>query len=182
MKEAKFIIVILLAVTGCTPMGTSGISIPCPSDTVGDIQRKDKYFAEGVLKTTMDTCHPFASARLAELQQQEDEQGQKFRASNNEAQRKKEFDLFCRTTKKNDYLKKFAKSATESNLKAPATAKFSPINVRKTDPKNDSCKYLIEYSVDAQNSFGALVRSNYTVILTYYRDKGLVVDAVYSQP
>lgn len=63
------------------------------------------------------------------------------------------------------------KYAVSNRLKAPSTAKFS------TDPvlglldarvwRSSDCIFTVQGEVDAQNSFGAMVRSSYRVSLTY---------------
>lgn len=59
-----------------------------------------------------------------------------------------------------------AESYVTDRLKAPSTAKFGGY-----DPKNvlivGPCKFFISGYVDAQNSFGAMIRNNYYVSLEY---------------
>ena len=57
----------------------------------------------------------------------------------------------------------FAQYLVENNLKAPSTAKFSPCRETKVILKEG--KYHIFGYVDSQNSFGAMLRSNWEVIL-----------------
>lgn len=58
-----------------------------------------------------------------------------------------------------------AQNVVEGRLKSPSTAKFcSYDSSRVTELGNN--KYRIVGYVDAQNSFGATVRSNFTVTLT----------------
>jgi len=55
------------------------------------------------------------------------------------------------------------------NLKAPSTADFSSRSNNQFTYLGE-CKYDVQGYVDAQNSFGAKIRSNYHVILQYQKD------------
>lgn len=66
-----------------------------------------------------------------------------------------------------------AQLAVESNLKAPSTARFSPSS-ETTVTEIDDDTYLISGWVEAQNSFGAIVRNGYTVKLTYSNGKSTI--------
>lgn len=50
-------------------------------------------------------------------------------------------------------------------LKAPATAKF--VAYDNISRFTGSCDFTVEGDVDAQNSFGATIRSHYIVTLSY---------------
>ena len=52
------------------------------------------------------------------------------------------------------------------NLKAPSTAEFSPLRGNKVEYYG-GCKFEVWGYVDAQNSFGAKIRSQYDVIVQY---------------
>jgi hypothetical protein len=57
-----------------------------------------------------------------------------------------------------------AKRAVEGELRAPATAKFAdvmetPVSRLKEPP----CAFVVQLQVDAQNGFGAMIRSRYEV-------------------
>jgi len=58
-----------------------------------------------------------------------------------------------------------AQNYVESVLKSPSTADFPTFDYQASDLGND--KYKVVSYVDAQNSFGAEVRSNYSVTLSY---------------
>lgn len=53
-----------------------------------------------------------------------------------------------------------AEEAVRVNLKSPASADFNGADRRVT---HDGCLYTVRGTVDAQNSFGALLRSSYRV-------------------
>lgn len=61
-----------------------------------------------------------------------------------------------------------AKEAVLDHLKAPATAEFpaySQVTIARVSA--DSCRYIVRSYVDAQNSFGAQVRSDWLVDIEY---------------
>ena len=65
-----------------------------------------------------------------------------------------------------------AEEAVRANLKSPASADFHGADRRVT---YDGCIYTVRGTVDAQNSFGALMRSNYRVkLLRMENDQWLV--------
>jgi hypothetical protein len=57
--------------------------------------------------------------------------------------------------------KSHAKDIVRENLKAPSTAKFSTVTILEQKRGH----YLLQVDVDAQNSFGAMIRNNFMVIL-----------------
>ena len=59
--------------------------------------------------------------------------------------------------------KVMTRTIIQEQLKAPATAKFG----REYVSMKDSVTYVIQNTVDAQNSFGAMIRSEYQVTLLY---------------
>ena len=66
-------------------------------------------------------------------------------------------------------LKMRAEDVVSANLKAPATAEFAPpgdcsYNCEYGEP---NCKFSVRAYVDSQNSFGALLRSNFTVSMEW---------------
>ena len=54
----------------------------------------------------------------------------------------------------------------KQKLKAPATAKF-PVYDKSMVVTNDNKRFKVESYVDAQNSFGASVRTKYVCIVTH---------------
>lgn len=58
-----------------------------------------------------------------------------------------------------------AEQAVREQLKSPSTAKFSTQS--KTTITSDGDTWTVEGWVEAQNSFGATVRNNYTVVITF---------------
>ncbi|EZP71707.1 hypothetical protein BV96_02446 [Sphingomonas paucimobilis] len=65
-----------------------------------------------------------------------------------------------------------AEEAVRANLKSPASADFAAADRRVT---HDGCVYTVRGTVDAQNGFGALLRSNYRVkLLRMENDEWLV--------
>ena len=59
-----------------------------------------------------------------------------------------------------------SQSYVKSVLKSPASADFPALDYTATNLGNDKWK-VVSY-VDSQNSFGASIRTNWTVILTYF--------------
>ncbi len=59
----------------------------------------------------------------------------------------------------------YGKEYVKRNLKAPSTAKFGPYR-NSTVQHYTGCKFIVKGYVDSQNSFGAMLRSNYSVTLT----------------
>lgn len=51
-----------------------------------------------------------------------------------------------------------------AKLKAPATAKFSDVEIASVDTSSVGETYTVTGSVDSQNGFGALIRSEFTCI------------------
>jgi hypothetical protein len=68
-----------------------------------------------------------------------------------------------------------AEEAVRANLKSPSTADFSEADRRVT---HDGCEYTVRGTVDAQNSFGALLRSSYRVKLLRMENNEWLVTAV----
>lgn len=58
-----------------------------------------------------------------------------------------------------------AEQVVKEKLKAPSTAKFSSWGETKITKIKDNT-YLVKGYVDAQNGFGAMIRSNYSVEIT----------------
>ncbi|OKO99037.1 DNA translocase FtsK [Xenorhabdus eapokensis] len=64
----------------------------------------------------------------------------------------------------------YAKKFISSHLKAPSTAKFaSYYDVKSTQP--EKCKFNFIGYVDAQNSFGAMIRTPFEAIVRYDQNK-----------
>jgi hypothetical protein len=61
--------------------------------------------------------------------------------------------------------------AVRSQLKAPATARF-PSVVEAVVRTEADCTFRVRSYVDAQNSFGALIRSNYETVIRHFPDDG----------
>ena len=59
-----------------------------------------------------------------------------------------------------------AKFYVKQELKAPATAIFGSYDERNVS-RMGNCEFIIHGHVDAQNSFGALIRNEYYVTLKY---------------
>ena len=68
-----------------------------------------------------------------------------------------------------------AEATVKAQLKSPKSAKFCSAN-EMTITYNEST-WTISGWVDAQNSFGATVRSNFTVKITYTSDNNYTVDS-----
>jgi len=67
-----------------------------------------------------------------------------------------------------------AKNAVRDQLKAPSTAKFSSVWASK----NNDGTWVVKGYVDAQNSFGATIRSSFKVMLKYNGSSGFIVTSV----
>jgi hypothetical protein len=63
-----------------------------------------------------------------------------------------------------------SQQAVEKKLKAPSTAKF-PFEYDNYVIYKNGDTYTVSSYVDAENSFGAKIRSNFTVELVYHSDK-----------
>jgi hypothetical protein len=63
-----------------------------------------------------------------------------------------------------------SQEVVRSVLKAPSIAKFGPFEESSVTPLGAS-KYRIVAYVDSQNSFGAMLRSHYTVDMQYTNGK-----------
>lgn len=63
-----------------------------------------------------------------------------------------------------DTVKYRSRALVQTQLKAPSTAKFCSEDIRKFD-FGGADAYEIQGCVDAQNSFGAMIRNNYTIVL-----------------
>ena len=68
-----------------------------------------------------------------------------------------------------------AEEAVRGSLKSPATADFSGADRRVA---HEGCAYTVRGTVDAQNSFGALLRSSYRVKLLRMENDEWLVTAV----
>lgn len=67
--------------------------------------------------------------------------------------------------------KSFAEDFVKDNLKSPGTAEF----VREFEHiKTDDTTIFISGAVDSQNSFGALVRSDYEIIIIHRKTLGKI--------
>ncbi len=70
-----------------------------------------------------------------------------------------------------------AESEVKERLKSPSTADFSPY--RETSITQDGNEWRVEGWVDAQNGFGAIIRSEYTVKFTMTGEDTYIVDYCY---
>jgi hypothetical protein len=68
-------------------------------------------------------------------------------------------------------LKELARESVSSKLKAPSTAKFSNETVK---PAKDGDGMLVEGNVEAQNSFGAPIQEDYTIVAKCLDGKPIV--------
>jgi hypothetical protein len=66
----------------------------------------------------------------------------------------------ARANKRNLAIFNVCESFTTDALKAPATAKFPEFNIRMLTEVDDGT-YTVKSYVDAQNSFGALIRTDF---------------------
>ncbi|MDO5553067.1 MAG: SHD1 domain-containing protein [Planctomycetia bacterium] len=73
-----------------------------------------------------------------------------------------------------------AKDAILDRLKAPATAVFPPKEDTVYEPRDPGEAFILYISVDAQNSYGALIRSRYAVSVHYKDGVASVIDSKYS--
>jgi hypothetical protein len=64
----------------------------------------------------------------------------------------------------------YAKDFVQRNLKAPTTAKFPPFREISHTYKGN-CTHRITGTVDAQNSFGAVIRNSFDVTVRYDRSQ-----------
>lgn len=79
-----------------------------------------------------------------------------------------------------DYRKEAYKESVrivEDLLKAPSTAKFQPFE-EITIHHNDDDTYTIHSYVDSQNSFSAMIRSNYSITLQYSENNWIIKDFI----
>jgi len=67
-----------------------------------------------------------------------------------------------------------AEDTVKQNLKAPSTATFS--SIRETQIKRSGNTWTVSGWVDAQNSFGAMLRSEYTVKITFTSKYNYTID------
>ena len=70
-----------------------------------------------------------------------------------------------------------AESEVKENLKSPSTADFSPYS--ETTITNDGDEWTVKGWVDAQNGFGAMIRSTYIVKFTMTGTDRYIVDYCY---
>jgi len=77
-----------------------------------------------------------------------------------------------RVSLKETLIKQACKDILEKRLKSPATVKYAVMNITDEDKYGRYCLYV---ELDSQNSFGALVRSKYRVVL-----QAVYTDGTYS--
>lgn len=65
----------------------------------------------------------------------------------------------------------YAKKAVSDKLKSPSTAKFQDYNDIESGVTEDG-QYITRFYVDAQNSFGAMIREKYEVIVVLNKKTG----------
>jgi hypothetical protein len=71
--------------------------------------------------------------------------------------------------------------AIKQNLKAPATAKFPGILDLGGDliiEQRENHNYLIKAYVDAQNDYGALIRTHFTAVIQQVSENGWRIDSL----
>lgn len=73
------------------------------------------------------------------------------------------------------FVGRHAEEAVRGSLKSPATADFNGADRRVT---HEGCAYTVRGTVDAQNSFGALLRSSYRVKLLRMENNEWLITAV----
>ena len=73
---------------------------------------------------------------------------------------------------------KIAKEEIISVLKAPSTAEFSPIEETLIKKTLDGSDYFVSGYVDAENSFGGKIRSEYTVKIKIKDNKYISSDII----
>lgn len=66
----------------------------------------------------------------------------------------------------------------KQKLKAPSTADFPSVSKARYSIEmiNDETIYVVSSYVDAQNSFGAMIRTNYTIKMRKSGDKYYLID------
>ena len=73
------------------------------------------------------------------------------------------------------YVYEITKDHVKKQLKSPSTAKFPKYNEVKIYKKDDT--YVIGGYVDAQNSFGAMIRTNYSAVVQQIEKEDLNRDS-----
>ena len=63
-----------------------------------------------------------------------------------------------------------AEHFVEQRLKSPSTAKFGPYREMVITPTGGDCEFTVSSYVDAQNSFGAMMRNSFTAVVRYMPD------------
>ena len=108
----------------------------------------------------------------AQAKQAEKDAKEKAKADETEAKAKEkaETEAKAETEKLNITLISAAQTIVKNNLKSPSTAKFpwgdKEYQINKKDGLTEGfTSYIIRSYVDSQNSFGAEIRSNFTVVL-----------------
>lgn len=77
-------------------------------------------------------------------------------------------DEYKKPTKTDAYIQ--TKSFVKEKLKSPASAEFGLYNPENVMEVNDST-FTVTGTVDSQNSFGALIRANFSYEVIYHKDK-----------
>lgn len=75
------------------------------------------------------------------------------------------FIAFGGNTSNNSEVWVLAKHEVETNLKSPNSAKFPSMRSDQVRITEVGGKYIVKSYVDAENSFGASIRSNFTVTI-----------------
>jgi len=71
-----------------------------------------------------------------------------------------------------------AVDVVEERLKAPSTADFASYNESKVIEKKDNT-YIVTSFVDAENSFGAMIRTRFTCKMHYYNESWYCLELEY---
>lgn len=72
-----------------------------------------------------------------------------------------------------------AKSAVKESLKAPSTAKFPSSHNGQDIKQTDANTFIVNSYVDAQNSYGAMIRSNFSVTIKKTGSNSYTVENVH---
>lgn len=168
------------------------VGLPVTIATVGNVNDKDKREEQFAALKASDTTAYLAALKdhdqtrwLDELQTIDPEQHQveAARIAEEEAQKQKE----RRQQAAAEIANKRAKECGEKNelsayimsqrfvkrqLRAPATADFPSWPDEYRVRVIGDCKYQVQSYVDAQNGFGALIRSNYSAVMQLYPESG----------
>ena len=89
------------------------------------------------------------------------------------------FITFGGKTNNNSEIWVLAKHEVESNLKSPSSAKFPSMRSDEVRITEVGGKYIVKSYVDAENSFGASIRSNFTVTINKNSSGKYFVESIF---